>query len=148
MTTDSDIDPTDTYVGAAIRLRRKGLGVSQGALAAHLGVSFQQVQKYERGVNRVSASMLVKTAACLDTTVAALVGETAGAKLETDPEEMQRRVFATRPDISTILEDLAILDPAGLDLVASTAAHLAEKRAGPRPQRAVRTGPDSPAAAH
>ena len=45
-------------------------------LADHLGVSFQQVQKYERGANRVSASMLVRIAQKLDTTVGELVGET------------------------------------------------------------------------
>lgn len=54
--------PTDDHVGRQIRLRRKAVGQSQQALAADLGVSFQQVQKYERGTNRVSASMLVEVA--------------------------------------------------------------------------------------
>lgn len=70
-------DPIDIAVGHRIRVRRKWLGISQSTLADHLGVSFQQVQKYERGANRVSASMLVKIAQKLDTTVAELVGETA-----------------------------------------------------------------------
>lgn len=70
-------DPIDIAVGHRIRVRRKWLGVSQSTLADHLGVSFQQVQKYERGANRVSASMLVKIAQKLDTSVAELVGETA-----------------------------------------------------------------------
>jgi transcriptional regulator with XRE-family HTH domain len=68
-------DPIDIAVGHRIRVRRKWLGVSQSSLAEHLGVSFQQVQKYERGANRVSASMLVKIAQKLDTSVAELVGE-------------------------------------------------------------------------
>lgn len=59
-------NPIDVAVGARIRLRRKELGMSQAALAEQLGVSFQQVQKYERGANRISASMLVKTARALD----------------------------------------------------------------------------------
>ena len=68
-------DPIDVEVGARIRLRRKLMSLSQGALADWLDVSFQQVQKYERGANRVSASVLVKIAAKLDTSVGALVGE-------------------------------------------------------------------------
>ena len=68
-------DPIDVEVGRRIRLRRKALGISQSELAGALGVSFQQTQKYEKGANRVSASMLVRIAAKLETTVAALVGE-------------------------------------------------------------------------
>jgi len=55
-------DPIDLYVGQKVRQRRKALDQSQSTLAAHLGVSFQQVQKYERGANRISASMLAKIA--------------------------------------------------------------------------------------
>ncbi len=68
-------DPIDIEVGARIRVRRKSLTLSQSALADALGITFQQVQKYERGANRVSASMLVRIAAKLGTTVGALVGE-------------------------------------------------------------------------
>ena len=68
-------DPIDIEVGARVRLRRKHLSMSQSALAAALGLTFQQVQKYERGSNRVSASMLVKIAVKLETTVGALIGE-------------------------------------------------------------------------
>ena len=68
-------DPVDIAIGARMRLRRKSLGISQGALADQIGVSFQQVQKYERGANRVSGSTLVAVAAALDTTVGWLVGE-------------------------------------------------------------------------
>ncbi len=68
-------DPIDVEVGARVRLQRKALGLSQTALAEALGLTFQQIQKYERGANRISASMLVKTAERLQTTVAALVGE-------------------------------------------------------------------------
>lgn len=77
-------DPIDVAVGHRIRVRRKWLGVSQSALADHLGVSFQQVQKYERGANRVSASMLVRIAQKLDTTVGELVGETSKPEQHAD----------------------------------------------------------------
>ncbi len=75
-------DPIDVAVGARIRIRRRWLGLSQTQLANALGITFQQVQKYERGANRVSASMLVKIAAKLETTVAALVGEDGQAPVE------------------------------------------------------------------
>ena len=48
----------DTHVGQRVRARRKMLGLSQEALGAALGVSFQQVQKYEKGTNRAGASRL------------------------------------------------------------------------------------------
>ena len=51
------MNPTDKYVGSRVRMRRLMLG-SQGALADQLGLTFQQVQKYEKGVNRISASRL------------------------------------------------------------------------------------------
>ena len=50
--------PVDTHVGTRIRLRRQILKLSQEKLGAELGVTFQQVQKYERGANRVGASRL------------------------------------------------------------------------------------------
>ncbi|WP_309645938.1 helix-turn-helix transcriptional regulator, partial [Phenylobacterium sp.] len=77
---DQGPDPIDVAVGHRIRVRRKWLGISQSTLADHLGVSFQQVQKYERGANRVSASMLVKIAQKLDTSVGELVGESPSAQ--------------------------------------------------------------------
>ena len=51
-------DPTDTHVGNRVRMRRMMLGMSQTNLASAVGVTFQQVQKYEKGTNRVSASRL------------------------------------------------------------------------------------------
>ena len=58
--------PVDTHVGERIRARRKELQISQQFLANKLGITFQQVQKYERGANRVSASMLYETAQVLE----------------------------------------------------------------------------------
>jgi len=51
-------DTIDVHVGARIQLRRQHLGLTQVALAKAIGISFQQLQKYERGVNRVGASRL------------------------------------------------------------------------------------------
>jgi len=62
-------EKVDTYVGARISLRRSALGLSQTALAQQLGISFQQVQKYETGQNRISASRLHRVATVLATSV-------------------------------------------------------------------------------
>ena len=58
--------PVDVHVGARIKLRRALLGLSQEKLGEALGLTFQQVQKYERGANRVSASRLHDIARVLD----------------------------------------------------------------------------------
>jgi transcriptional regulator with XRE-family HTH domain len=55
-------DPIDVEVGLALRRLRRNAGLSQTDLGESLGVSFQQIQKYERGSNRISASTLVKIA--------------------------------------------------------------------------------------
>ena len=72
---DQNPDPIDVEVGRRIRARRKAMGLSMQTLGDHIGVSYQQCEKYEKGANRVSASMLVRIAQRLETTVGALVGE-------------------------------------------------------------------------
>lgn len=61
--------PVDRHVGLRIRMRRKELGMSQERLAGLISLTFQQVQKYERGANRVSASKLWDLAQALDTSI-------------------------------------------------------------------------------
>ena len=58
--------PIDVHVGTRVRLRRTLLGMSQEKLGEALGLTFQQVQKYERGVNRIGASRLFDLARVLD----------------------------------------------------------------------------------
>lgn len=60
-----DPDPVDIFVGNRARVRRILLGMSQESVAAHLGISFQQLQKYENGTNRISASRLFDLAHAL-----------------------------------------------------------------------------------
>ena len=62
--------PIDVHVGSRVRLRRTLLGMSQERLGEALGLTFQQVQKYERGANRVSASKLYEIARSLQSSVA------------------------------------------------------------------------------
>ncbi|WP_331376250.1 helix-turn-helix domain-containing protein [Sinorhizobium chiapasense] len=53
-----DPNPIDTFVGSRVRMRRLMVGLSQEKLADGLGITFQQVQKYEKGTNRIGASRL------------------------------------------------------------------------------------------
>ncbi|WP_091736269.1 helix-turn-helix domain-containing protein [Phenylobacterium immobile] len=68
--TDTGPNPIDRHVGLRIRMRRKELGVSQEKLAESIGLTFQQIQKYERAANRVSASKLFEVSQALNTSVA------------------------------------------------------------------------------
>lgn len=69
MLLDHRHNPVDLYVASQIRTRRKLLGLTQKALAKSLGVTFQQIQKYEKGLNRVSASKLYTIAKYLNTDI-------------------------------------------------------------------------------
>jgi transcriptional regulator with XRE-family HTH domain len=62
-------DPIDRHVGGRVRMRRMMLGISQSKLGDGLGISFQQVQKYEKGANRMGASRLQQIAHILQTPV-------------------------------------------------------------------------------
>jgi transcriptional regulator with XRE-family HTH domain len=69
----------DALLGQRIRYLRREKGMSQTALAEHIGMTFQQVQKYENGANRISATTLVKLAEALDVTAVALLSGLDGA---------------------------------------------------------------------
>lgn len=63
---DKKPHPLDIAIGSRLRLRRKMMGMSQDALARRLGITFQQIQKYERGANSVSARRLLEFAQVLE----------------------------------------------------------------------------------
>jgi transcriptional regulator with XRE-family HTH domain len=67
---DRPPNPVDVHVGLQVRFRRKALKMSQEKLADALGLTFQQVQKYERGANRISASKLYEIARALRVSIA------------------------------------------------------------------------------
>lgn len=72
--------PLDVALGTRIRLRRHELGLSQAQLARQLGITFQQVQKYEGGMNRVSFSRLVEIARALRCEIMDIVGDLASSQ--------------------------------------------------------------------
>jgi transcriptional regulator with XRE-family HTH domain len=67
---DDGPDPIDRYVGSRVRARRVGIRLSQTKLGEAIGVTFQQVQKYENGTNRIGASNLFKIGKTLGVDVA------------------------------------------------------------------------------
>lgn len=96
MTTFSEADrdgpnPIDRHVGLRIRMRRKELGITQERLAESIGLTFQQVQKYERATNRVSASKLWEMARALQTSVGYFYDglEESAESLSPGPSEVQ-----------------------------------------------------------
>lgn len=71
--------PIDVHVGSRVRLRRTLLGMSQERLGEALGLTFQQVQKYERGVNRIGASRLFDLSRVLDVPISFFFDDMPGA---------------------------------------------------------------------
>ncbi|HWA63972.1 MAG TPA: helix-turn-helix transcriptional regulator [Caulobacteraceae bacterium] len=121
-------DPVDVALGARIRIRRRPLGLTQVDLGRRVGVTFPQIQKYERGVNRLVASTLVRLAAALDTTVSALVGEGLGQAV--GPETLSNLSLDGAPRL--VAAYATIDDAAARQALAAAAAALC----GPPPEPA------------
>jgi transcriptional regulator with XRE-family HTH domain len=73
-------NPIDVHVGSRIRFRRNMLGMSQEKLGESLGITFQQIQKYEKGTNRVGASRLQAIASILDVPVSFFFDDAPGGQ--------------------------------------------------------------------
>jgi transcriptional regulator with XRE-family HTH domain len=103
-------NPIDAHVGSRVRLRRMLLGMSQEKLGEQLGLTFQQVQKYEKGVNRIGASRLFDLAHVLGVPVQFFYEDVpAGTEAET-----ARPGMAERPAESYVVDFLSSRD--GLEL--------------------------------
>jgi transcriptional regulator with XRE-family HTH domain len=81
-------NPVDVHVGSRVRLRRTLLGMSQERLGDALGLTFQQVQKYERGANRIGASRLHELSRVLDVPVAYFFEEMASGGGAARPRDL------------------------------------------------------------
>ena len=120
--------PVDEHVGKRLRQRRWLVGMTQQQLAEHVGIKFQQIQKYETGANRVSASRLWDIASTLDVSINFFfdgLQSEKGVKIQSDampsdlmgdkealdlvrsyyaiPENQRRRLF----DLARVLSDVA-----------------------------------------
>lgn len=91
--------PVDAHVGARLKIRRSLVGLSQEKLGDKVGLTFQQIQKYERGANRIGASRLYEFSRILDVPVAFFFDEM--------PEEAMNSVGVG--DVSAVAVELAVV---------------------------------------
>lgn len=117
------VDPVDRYVGARIRAERTQAGLTQSQLGAAVGVTFQQIQKYERGTNRVSASMLVRAAKALGVSVSCLFPEPEGSA----EEQAAAAGIGAFKDGRLLAECFAAMAPEQRQLLVSVAREFAGK---------------------
>jgi transcriptional regulator with XRE-family HTH domain len=117
-------DDLDRALGAAIRLRRRSLNLTQEQLASGCGISFQQVQKYENGANRVSFSRLVQIAQALACRLTDLTS--ALEQPEKAPADFEFLKLMTLPGAVDLLQRYKAMTPDArrllIDLLQSTAA--------------------------
>jgi transcriptional regulator with XRE-family HTH domain len=141
-------NPVDVHVGTRVRLRRTLLGMSQEKLGQAVGLTFQQVQKYERGVNRISAARLHKLSQVLDVPVlfffddmppdlAGTSGSSMSGMSETPVESFEVEAMSRRETIELVRAYYRISDP----LVRRRIGDLVKSIAGPIPGQKRRGRP-------
>lgn len=109
----SESHPVDVHVGALIRARRKEIKLSQQALAAALGLTFQQVQKYESGHNRISASKLYAASKVLNMPVSAFFNDLPPASGEVVSDaEFRAKDFLSSGEGIELAQSFTKLSPA------------------------------------
>lgn len=125
-------NPIDLHVGTRLRLRRTLLGLSQETLGEAVGITFQQLQKYERGANRISASRLFNLSQVLGVPVGFFfedlsTGETSAKKAASSEVELE--AMARRETLELVRAYYRISDPAirkrAFDLVKALAGEAA-----------------------
>ncbi|MTD94612.1 helix-turn-helix domain-containing protein [Hyphomicrobium sp. xq] len=110
-------NPVDVHVGARVRLRRMLLGMSQEKLGEHLGLTFQQIQKYEKGINRIGASRLFDLSQVLGVPVQffyeelAVAGTAAGGFAERPAESYAVEFLGSREGLELNKAFARITDP-------------------------------------
>lgn len=110
-------DPIDIHVGSRVRLRRTLLGLSQEKLGEALGLTFQQVQKYERGANRIGSSRLYRLSRILDVPVAFFFDELPMSALrgpgmgEPPAEDFEPHALSRRETLELVRAYYKITDP-------------------------------------
>lgn len=112
-------NPIDIHVGARLRLRRTLLGLSQEKLGEAVGITFQQLQKYERGANRISASRLFNLAQVLNVPVTFFFDDlppaddtVSGARVSEPTETDEFESMAKRETLELVRAYYRINDPA------------------------------------
>ena len=104
-------NPVDVHVGSRVRTRRLLIGMNQETLARALGLTFQQVQKYEGGANRISASRLSQIAGILDVPISYFFSDIEAAGAATSARDLEVRERMQRPEtIELVRSYYAIAD--------------------------------------
>ncbi len=114
-------DPIDIHVGQRLRVRRSLQGMSQEKLASMVNITFQQIQKYERGTNRISASRLYQFSKALDVPISyfydqfgTMAGNAVGATGFSDTEQEEfspEDVMRSKETLALVKSYYAIKDP-------------------------------------
>lgn len=135
----SRMNDIDKHIGARIRMRRQQLGISQTMLAEALGVTFQQVQKYEKGMNRVGGSRMAVIAKALDVDVGFFYQGAPGS----DPSQPQGGEFSLMDEFMASREGLIIAqafvripNPRVRATIAASIRNICEAMEGEMPQAA------------
>lgn len=139
------IDPVDGYIGSRMRMRRTLLGMSQEKLGEILGLTFQQVQKYERGANRISAGRLFKIGCALDVPVSFFFDDlpaqgggrdlAATGRREPSPDRaLEPDVMNSRETLELVRAFLRIKDASLRNHVASLIKSVAEPPSAAKPR--------------
>ena len=99
-------NPTDHHVGSRVCMRRKMLKMSQTDLADAVGVTFQQIQKYEKGTNRISASRLLQIATVLQVSIPFFFEDPRGPSKERSTQQVHSPDYVS--DFLTTTDGLAL----------------------------------------
>jgi transcriptional regulator with XRE-family HTH domain len=102
--------PVDVLVGQNVRICRLQKGLSQGELGRRIGVTFQQVQKYEKGANRVGASRLTQIAEVLGVPIPALFDGAPAPTHAPSPPEQSPRYLLAKPHSLRLLQGFDRID--------------------------------------
>ncbi len=106
--------PVDVYVGGRVRERRIMMGMSQRTLAEGIGLTFQQLQKYERGSDRISAGRLFQISQILEASITYFfdgLDPSTGLPAELDPDEEIQPNISTRETLELMRAFHRIADP-------------------------------------
>lgn len=124
-------NPIDAHVGARLRLRRMLIGMSQERLAGELDLTFQQIQKYEKGLNRIGAGRLFEIARALDTDIQYFFddlasGETLPEMSDADETRAVNRVMSSPEGMQLMIAFARVKDPATRRRISELVQSLAE----------------------
>jgi transcriptional regulator with XRE-family HTH domain len=137
-------NPIDKHVGSRVRMRRMLIGMSQEKLGEALGLTFQQVQKYEKGTNRIGASRLHQIAAVLGVTIDFLYQGApkmgAAPSAEEDAAADLSEFLSSSDGVELMRGFLAIRDAKVRRRVVELVASLGEQASAPRKPSLRRTG--------